>query len=106
MKVQYISNAAEREFKKDLPKEHQESFVKAIQDVLEGRRPSMAFKPLKTVGKGVIELIINGSPAFRVLYVAKYNDILYILHSFTKTTEGVHLPAMKVAKKRYKDIPK
>jgi len=106
MKLQFISKAAEREYKKDLPKDAQEDFAKAIQDVLDGRRPGMPFKTLKNLGKGVVELIINGSPAYRVVYVAKYNNTLYILHSFSKTTQGVDLPAMKVVKTRYKDIPK
>jgi phage-related protein len=56
------------------------------------------------VGKGAIELKINGSPAFRSIYCAKYNDTVYILHSFSKTTNGVDKKAMKTAKERYKLI--
>jgi len=103
--LQFINAAAEREFRKDLTKNSQESFVKSLQDVMDGRPPSLPFKYIKAVGKGAIELIINGSPAFRVIYVAKHNNTLYILHSFSKTTSGVDLPAMKLAKKRYQEIP-
>ncbi|VAW51028.1 hypothetical protein MNBD_GAMMA06-1013 [hydrothermal vent metagenome] len=47
-------------------------------------------------------LIENGSPAYRTVYVAKFVDTVYVLHSFTKTTNGVDKQAMKTAKGRYK----
>ncbi|MEL6710498.1 MAG: type II toxin-antitoxin system RelE/ParE family toxin, partial [Pseudomonadota bacterium] len=40
--------------------------------------------------------------AYRTVYVAKFSDAVYILHSFTKTTNGVDRKAMATAKKRYK----
>jgi phage-related protein len=107
MKLEPVSDAALRAFKK-LPKDVQEDFAKALQDVMEGRKPSMQFKPLNGLGKnikGVIELVINGSPAYRTVYVAKYNNTVYLLHAFTKTTNGVDKPAMEVVVKRYKEIP-
>ena len=107
MKFQ-ASNAAQRDFKK-LPKSAQEDFAKALLDVQQGRTPSMEFKPLNNLGKnikGVIELIINGSPAYRTVYVAKFNNTVHLLHAFTKTTNGVDRAAMDVVVKRYKEIPK
>lgn len=103
--LEFVSPAAEREFGKEFPQETKETFAKSLQDVMDGREPSLPFKYLSTVGKGAIELIINGSPAYRVIYVTKHNNTLYILHSFSKTTSGVDLPAIKLAKKRYQEIP-
>jgi len=103
-----VTNAAKREFRK-LPKGAQEDFAKALQDVMEDRRPGMEFKPLNNLGKsikGVIELIINGSPAYRTVYVAKFKGEVHLLHAFTKTTNGVDKPAMEVVVKRYKEIKK
>jgi phage-related protein len=103
-----LSDAALRAFKK-LPKDVQKDSLKALQDVMDGRKPNMPFKALNNIGKnikGVMELVINGSPAYRVVYVAKYNNIVYLLHAFTKTTNGVDKPAMEVVVKRYKDISK
>lgn len=103
-----VTDAARRAFKK-LPKDIQEDFAKALQDVAEGRRPGMEFKPLSNLGKGikgVIELIINGSPAYRSIYVAKFEGKVHLLHAFTKTTNGVDKPAMEVVVKRYKEIKK
>ena len=56
----------------------------------------------ESVGTGAIELIENGSPAYRTVYAAKFVDTVYVLHSFTKTTNGVDKKAMKTAKGRYK----
>lgn len=107
-KLQFVSNAADKEFRA-LPESAQQDFAKSLQAVIEGEDPKLPFKALNKLGKnikGVIELIINGSPAYRVVYVAKFNDTVYILHSFKKTTEGVDRPAMDTVVKRYKQIPK
>jgi phage-related protein len=108
MKLELVSDAALKAFKK-LPRNIQERTLKALQDVMNGRTPSMPFKPLKNLGKnikGVMELVVNGSPAYRVVYVAKYNNTVYLLHAFTKTTDGVDKPAMEVVVNRYKEIKK
>jgi phage-related protein len=100
--------AVKRDFKK-FPKNVQEDFAKALQDVMNGRRPGMEFEPLNNLAKnikGVIELKINGSPAYRAVYVAKFKDKVHLLHAFTKTTNGVDKKAMDVVVKRYKEIEK
>jgi phage-related protein len=51
-----------------------------------------------------VELIINGSPAFRCIYVAKYAGLVVVLHSFIKTTNGVDRKAMAVAQARLKEL--
>lgn len=66
----------------------------------------VAAKPLKGLGKPihVIQLSINGSPAYRVVYCVKYANRLYILHSWAKTTNHVDRPAMDVIKTRYQEM--
>lgn len=59
-----------------------------------------------SVGPGAIELIQNGSPAYRAVYCAKFNDTIYVLHAFVKTTNGVDKHNMKVAKARYQEMKK
>ena len=71
----------------------------------EGKDPFSKFKHIaESVGPGAIEPIENGRPAYRTVYVAKFEDAVYILHSFTKTTNEVDRKAMATAKKRYKDM--
>jgi len=58
----------------------------------------------ESVGAGAIELYINGSPAFRCVYVAKYADMVVVLHSFVKTTNGSDRHAMQFAEQRMKEL--
>ncbi|WP_312867258.1 type II toxin-antitoxin system RelE/ParE family toxin [Rhizobium sp. RHZ02] len=53
----------------------------------------------------MIELIENGSPAYRAVYCAKY-DTVFVLHAFTKTTNGVDRAAMKTVDERFKAMMK
>jgi len=48
--------------------------------VQHGREPD-DWKPMNTVGRGVREIRIRDAVgAFRVLYVAKFDDAIYVLH--------------------------
>src|SRR3979490_1980491 len=52
-----------------------------------GREPDR-WKPMNTVGQGVREIRIrDAAGAFRVLYVAKFEDAVYVLHCFQKKTQ-------------------
>ncbi len=100
----FVSNAAEREYK-DLPDGIQDEFGKDLRRIQYGEDPILAIKNLSSsVGSGVTELIINGSPAYRCLYVTKYEDAVIVLHSFSKTTNGVDQPAMNLAQQRLKEL--
>ena len=99
----FVSDAAEREYKA-LPKDVQKEFGTSLRAVQNDKKPFLPITPLKSIGAGVIELKINGSPAFRCVYVAKYLDTVIVLHSFEKTTNGVDKQAMKTLEKRYKEL--
>ncbi len=102
-KIVYVSTAAKRAVQ-DLPKNIATDFLNDLNFVAAGKTPRSAFKPLTTIGPGVIELIENGSPAYRLIYCAKHLDTVYVLHAFTKTTNGVDKAAMDTLKKRYKEM--
>ena len=85
----FVNEAAKRAFL-DLPREIQRQFGSDLNAVQQDQKPFSAFKDISSsVGAGAIELIENGSPAFRTIYCAKYLDTVYILHAFTKTTNKV-----------------
>lgn len=98
-KFAFINDAAEREYKK-LPDEIQDEFGKELRRIQYGQDPELPMEYLNSIGAGVIELKINGSPAFRCVYITKYMDAVIVLYSFTKTTNGVDRQAMKVAEQR------
>jgi len=62
---------------------------------------------MNTVGKGVKEIRIrDAAGAFRVLYVAKFAEAVYVLHCFQKKTEKTTKADLELAAKRYRDLIK
>ena len=55
-----------------------------LDQIQHGREPD-DWKPMNTVGRGVREIRIrDAAGAFRVLYVAKFDHAIYVLHCFQK----------------------
>lgn len=102
-KITYVNNAAKRAVR-DLPKHIAIDFLNDLNFVAAGKSPRSAFKPLQSIGPGVIELIENGSPAYRLVYCAKHGDTVYVLHAFTKTTNGVDRAAMRTVQARFTEM--
>ena len=102
-KFAFVNDAAEREYKA-LPVGIQKDFGVSLSAIQKDETPFLTTRSLSSIGAGVIELKIDGSPAYRCVYIAKYLDTVVVLHSFTKTTNGVDRQAMKTAKQRYKEL--
>ena len=69
-----------------------------------GRMPS-DFKPIPEIGVGTYEIRVQDEAgAFRVIYVAKFDDAIYVLHAFQKKTRGTAKTDMDLAANRYKLI--
>jgi len=65
------------------------------------------WKPMPTVGAGVQEIRIqDAAGAFRVIYVAKLADAVYVLHCFQKKTQKTAKGDLELAAKRYRDLMK
>ncbi|MEH0069197.1 type II toxin-antitoxin system RelE/ParE family toxin [Pannonibacter sp. Pt2-lr] len=101
--IKYVNNAAKKAVQK-LPLDVAADFLNDLNFVAAGKDPRSSFKSLPEWGAGVVELIENGSPAYRVVYCAKYLDTVYILHAFTKTTNGVDRAAKETVMIRYKEM--
>ena len=62
---------------------------------------------MNTMGQGVIEVRIrDASGAFRIIYIAKLADAIYVLHCFQKKTEKTSKADLDLAAKRYRDLLK
>jgi phage-related protein len=104
MEFEFISAAAKRAYL-SLPEHIQRQFGADLNAVQQGSKPLSSHKVLsESVGPGAIELIENGSPAYRVIYCSKYLNTVFVLHAFGKTTNGVDQHAMNTAKTRYKEL--
>jgi phage-related protein len=65
------------------------------------------WKPITSVGPGVREIRIRDeSGAYRVLYVAKFEDAVYVLHCFQKKTQATPKREIDLAAARYREILK
>jgi phage-related protein len=60
------------------------------------------WKRLPAIGSGVLELRIHDSGgAFRVVYVAKYADVIYVLHAFQKKSRKTSRLDIALIRARY-----
>lgn len=72
-----------------------------LRKVQQGEPPD-EFKPMPEIGGGVNEVIVDTADGwFRVMYVAKFEEALYVLHSFQKKTNKTSQGDKDIAKRRY-----
>lgn len=63
------------------------------------------WKPFQNIGAGVREIrISDDGNTFRVMYVTKFADKIYVLHSFQKKTQKTSPKDINIAKTRYNAI--
>lgn len=62
------------------------------------------FKAMLGVGNGAYEVRVQLDGAWRVIYVAKFEAAIYVLHAFQKTTQKTRKSDIELAAKRYKTI--
>ncbi len=73
--------------------------------VQEGFEPD-DWKPMTTVGVGVKEVRIKLEKAYRVMYVAKFPEGVYVLHAFDKKIQRTSKTDLDLATTRYKRLVK
>lgn len=65
------------------------------------------WKPFNDVGSGTKEIIIDLEDGwYRVMYVSKFEEAVYVLHCFKKKTNKTIKTDVDIAKARYKDVIK
>lgn len=79
----------------DFPTEARRKAGFQLRAVQKGQSPSN-FKPMSTVGQGVEEIRIRTENAYRVFYVARFSEAIYVLHAFQKKTQKTAKKDIKV----------
>jgi phage-related protein len=65
------------------------------------------WKPMSSVGAGVREIRVrDDSGAYRVMYVAKFEEAVYVLHCFQKKTQAAPKRDIDLAEQRYRELVK
>ena len=57
-------------------------------------------KPMTSIGSGVVEIRMHVGGEFRVVYVAKYVEAVYVLHAFEKRTQRTRQGDLELARSR------
>jgi len=71
--------------------------------IQQGLTPS-DWKPMTSVGPGVMELRIHAGGAFRVIYLARHEEGVYVLHAFKKRSRQTRTVDIELAQKRLRDL--
>jgi len=71
---------------------------------LQTGREAKDWKPMPSIGTGVNELRVRMGGAFRVVYVAKFADAIYVLHAFQKKSQRTARLDMELARARFKSL--
>ena len=75
-----------------------------LRNVQSGLQPS-DWKPMSTVGAGAGEIRIKDDAGiYRVIYVARFEEAVYVLHAFEKKTRKTRKADIDLAKARYKAL--
>ena len=75
-----------------------------LSNVQAGLQPS-DWKPMSTVGAGAVEIRIkDAAGVYRVIYVARFEEAIYVLHAFEKKTQKTRKADLALARARYKAL--
>jgi phage-related protein len=72
--------------------------------LIQAGRPAVDWKPIPIVGAGVIEIRVHAEREYRVFYVAKFEEAVYVLHVFAKKTRKASSLDVELGKKRYREL--
>jgi phage-related protein len=66
--------------------------------------PPSDWKPMAAIGPGVVEIRVHTTQEFRVFYVAKFAEAVYVLHAFKKRTQKTAQREIALARRRYSEL--
>ena len=72
-------------------------------EVQQGKDPS-DWKPMPSVGLGVNEIRVRAGNAYRLIYVARFSEAVYVLHVFEKKSRKTSRPDLELARKRFRTL--
>jgi phage-related protein len=93
--------------------------LKSLRELPAGGRRSLGFqlerlqrgcdpldwKPMPTVGAGVCEIRARDeSGAYRMMYIAKFEEAVYVLHCFVKKSQKTAVLDLNLVRTRYQQL--
>jgi phage-related protein len=88
---------------RNFPEEARRAAGFQLRTIQNGLEPS-DWKPMPVIGQGVNEVRIHILGEWRIIYVAKLHDAVYVLHAYQKKTRKTSAHDIHLARQRYKLI--
>lgn len=88
---------------RDFPTEARRQAGFDLYAIQRGTEPS-DWRPMRGVGAGVREVRIHVLGEWRVIYVAKFAEAVYVLHAFQKKSQQTNREDIELAQRRYRQI--
>jgi phage-related protein len=100
--VKWIGDSRERI--REFPDESMREAGYQLERVQAGKEPA-DWKPMPSVGLGVNEIRVrDAGGAFRIIYVARFSEAVYVLHAFQKKARKTPKPDIELARRRFRDL--
>ena len=75
-----------------------------LDKVQRGEQPA-DYKPMLSVGRGVEEIRVRDeSGAYRVIYIARFEEAVFVLHAFQKKTQATAKRDIDLARERFDQL--
>ena len=90
---------------REWPKPIREDIGAALDEMQEGRPATLPVRPMPSIAGGVFELKDSDkSKWYRVIYIARREDVICVLHCFTKNTAKTEKKDLATAERRWKEV--
>ena len=100
--VKWLGDSLERI--REFPNEPKHEAGYQLERVQAGEEPS-DWKPMPSVGLGVNEIRVReASGAFRLIYVARFAEAVYVIHAFQKKARATPKPDIDLARRRFREL--
>jgi len=87
------------------PKSIREDFGVALSEMQEGNTAALPVRPMPSIAAGVFELKnADESKWYRLVYLARIENTIYVLHCFTKNTARTERRDLTTAAQRWKQV--
>jgi phage-related protein len=88
---------------RDFPEDARRAAGFELRRVQHGLMPT-DWKPMPSVGPGVTEIRVHTQVEHRVLYVARFEEAIYVLHAFEKRSRQTRDTDLALARERLRQV--
>jgi phage-related protein len=96
--VAWIDDSLER--LREFPADAMDDAGYQLDQVQRGSEPR-SWRPMPSIGLGVNEIRVQAGGAFRVIYVAKFAEAVYVIHVFQKKSQKTDQGDIELSRRRY-----